>query len=677
MQPEDNTGLTRRGFLFWALLALAIWFAFGGALPDAEADTFYVSGSGGNDQLVCVVQWSVNDSLNGGWEYSCGVQYRGTWINGAHQTLAATGTFTVISPDGIGGPIGNQPSGEVPYGANYSITVSGSDFNGTFNGTAPAAPTQTKTQSVSTVNTLGVGATFALFDVQTQLYIPGTEQYVPPGGTYTAQAVSNGDDLYIYAATQSLAQFEANSVLGTATYAMVSGVETLVSGGYLQTMGITPVPYGGMTNVPEGAAPQSVQSSTLLQTNPPLLISSSNLPSLAGTVDVAANPISSTSGGGSPGAVILFTPGTATNQTGNTGALSNGTFLQGVNGLAQVEGQGLQKVANELAAGLVVSGGGGGSGSFPSSISVSDFPSSVSISNLASGLSVTFPSSIAISNFPSATVVSNMISTSNIEGLLSSGNGYSAGISNGISGTNVLLRELVSKGGGDTYLDGLISSAIAGNPSGATAASAGAAAGSTLSGDVGSTYDSAPDVSPSGEADASSDFSITMGRSMGGATIDLNPFESGRLGGVISGFRTALAWLILAKFAIWAWSQTKMTVIGAVVTPQAHGNAVVSGTGAQGTALVAAGLLTVATGTLILGLISLLGNNFALGGTVASWFSGAASPFSGFPGKTLWFLDQVFPVGSFAAYLVAKPVYNALEMKLLLIYVSTVRYVVP
>jgi hypothetical protein len=170
------------------------------------------------------------------------------------------------------------------------------------------------------------------------------------------------------------------------------------------------------------------------------------------------------------------------------------------------------------------------------------------------------------------------------------------------------------------------------------------------------------------------DFSITFPASFGGKTINLNPFLSSRFGNVMSWFRSAVGWLALAALAVWITAEMGVWVRGVNTVQQARGNAVVGGTGAQATSLIAAGLMSAA---IVVALTALVGWSFG-GLAIPSLLAGlGVSPVDSMPGAALWMLDQCFPVGLLITCFVARAGFSLYASVLYAGVAALVRFFVP
>lgn len=212
--------------------------------------------------------------------------------------------------------------------------------------------------------------------------------------------------------------------------------------------------------------------------------------------------------------------------------------------------------------------------------------------------------------------------------------------------------------------------AFAGTPSTGSMTTAGGTEGTTESGLVPSA--SLPGATPS-EADATSIMAITMPAAFGGATIHFDPVTIG-ISGVLAGFRTALLWLVWVLYGQRVWAILAPYVRGVGTARQAQGNAVAGGTGAQGTALVAAGLISAAV---IVGVTALMALLADIGFGSVTGILSAALPWASMPTHVVWLLDQVFPIAAVTLAALGLLVVHASAAKLYLVMVAAVRYIVP
>lgn len=231
---------------------------------------------------------------------------------------------------------------------------------------------------------------------------------------------------------------------------------------------------------------------------------------------------------------------------------------------------------------------------------------------------------------------------------------------------NSTLREMRDSSGGMGKLEEVADA----NPTLATMQGEGATAGQAAG-------DSIPTVAQPGlvsVSGAAPSFIITFPAVMGGGVVDLNPFRSDRFGGVISWFRAATAWAVIVSFGLWASMQVKDWVKGVSVIRQATGNAVLGGTGGQATALVAAGIITVAVSVFLVALIGWLGGDFAIPAILSRLFQ---NPTSGLLSTSLWILDQCFPIATMIAALVARVSWNFYASSIFAVAMTVIRFVVP
>jgi hypothetical protein len=172
--------------------------------------------------------------------------------------------------------------------------------------------------------------------------------------------------------------------------------------------------------------------------------------------------------------------------------------------------------------------------------------------------------------------------------------------------------------------------------------------------------------------DSSSWMTLHFPASLGGAVIDFDPFTPERLGSQASWFRAAWAWLVLMLFGAWANNHVKDTITHATVAPQAKGNTVVAGTGAQATALAAAGIITASIAVFIVALLGVADLKVA---QVASTVS--TSPLIGLSTKAAYLLDGLFPVQICISTMIGRVTFPLVALKLYVGVCAVIRFVVP
>jgi hypothetical protein len=179
------------------------------------------------------------------------------------------------------------------------------------------------------------------------------------------------------------------------------------------------------------------------------------------------------------------------------------------------------------------------------------------------------------------------------------------------------------------------------------------------------------------DSDTAPNLTVTLPSRFGGATIDFNPFESARFANIALWFKTAMEWLTLGLFASYCWkSFREMTMVFGNVQ-QARGNPVVGGTGAQATALLAAGAISVAVATALVALIG--GVNSGVASLVATFWA-TNSPNGSLPSLVpgaLWMVGQVLPYGVMLSAFVGRILWDEFSTKILVICMATVRFITP
>jgi len=243
------------------------------------------------------------------------------------------------------------------------------------------------------------------------------------------------------------------------------------------------------------------------------------------------------------------------------------------------------------------------------------------------------------------------------------------------SSLDTMNSTLSAVGNASAKLDALvddINAAQAANPSTGTMASQGASAGSTAAGVLGSPISGPPTIGTG--TDYAATMAFNMPAAFGGAAVNLNPMANASLLTIAHWFRGALEWLVLVYLAIDIWKAIAEWMRGYSSMRQAQGNAVAAGTGAQATALVAAGIMTTAIVVAMTALMS-----WAFGSITMSTLTGlaAVSPMAGLPTAVLGFLSEFFPISTIVSALLARVSFAMYGSTLFATCSAAVRFTVP
>lgn len=212
--------------------------------------------------------------------------------------------------------------------------------------------------------------------------------------------------------------------------------------------------------------------------------------------------------------------------------------------------------------------------------------------------------------------------------------------------------------------------AIDANPSDSTMSSQGSSAETAIRALYGEAP-SAVDYEGSGSAPS---FTLSLPSMMGGGSIDWNPFRSDRWGPMASWCRQFMSWLCIVLLGGWIWQQIGEWTRGLAGLRQARGNPVVGGTGAQATALVAAGLMTTAIVVCTTAILAWAFGSISLS-TILSTVG--LNPLGSMPSAILWCLDQIFPLATMLTCLAARLSFNLYASALYAGCAAVVRFVVP
>jgi len=157
-------------------------------------------------------------------------------------------------------------------------------------------------------------------------------------------------------------------------------------------------------------------------------------------------------------------------------------------------------------------------------------------------------------------------------------------------------------------------------------------------------------------------------------SINWDPFTSDRFGPIATWFRAAFSWLLGVLFAGIVAKHASDTIKGISQAQQAKGNPIAVGTGAQATALAAAGIMTAIIVVGIVAVVALVVSDFGFG-TLTSLYS--ANPYDGLPGGVAYCLDKVTNLGHVVLFALAVPLVPLVFAKIHAGVSAAVRFVVP
>jgi hypothetical protein len=171
---------------------------------------------------------------------------------------------------------------------------------------------------------------------------------------------------------------------------------------------------------------------------------------------------------------------------------------------------------------------------------------------------------------------------------------------------------------------------------------------------------------------AAPSFVINLPTRMGGASIDLNPFRSDRLGNVASGIRVFVTWLTFLTLSYFFATIIHDSLRDFNQAPQTHGNEVM-GSGGQITALACAALLTAAVTIALVKVVSTITGDFAISSVYAQ---SQANPFAAMGGGIIWMLDQLFPLSIIVGCAVARLTLKTLSTAAYAVCAAVIRFIV-
>lgn len=163
--------------------------------------------------------------------------------------------------------------------------------------------------------------------------------------------------------------------------------------------------------------------------------------------------------------------------------------------------------------------------------------------------------------------------------------------------------------------------------------------------------------------------------SIRGITFNMNPFQFAEMRNLADWVRAGFAFFFILSFGLWAHKESTEYLQALPQIQQARGNTF-GGTGGQITALIAAGLMTVAIGIALVALMTWASYDFGLG-DVASIMG--INPFNGTGAVAngVWMLDQFIPLGGFVASFAGRIVWKLTADTAFVIVASVIRFIVP
>lgn len=206
-------------------------------------------------------------------------------------------------------------------------------------------------------------------------------------------------------------------------------------------------------------------------------------------------------------------------------------------------------------------------------------------------------------------------------------------------------------------------------------ASAFAAAGASASDDVTSLFPAVISGLPFAlPAMAAPDLTISLPAIMGGGVVDFNPFTPDRFGPMVAWFRAAVGWIALAHLCAWLWAELGTWSRAVSSSPQARGNAVVGGTGAQATSFAAAAIITVA---ILAAMTAFLGYAFDTYNPVSLLSGLTTSPFVDLASGSYWLLNTCFPIAILLSVLLVRATFSVFAVTIYAGVSAVIRFVTP
>lgn len=159
-------------------------------------------------------------------------------------------------------------------------------------------------------------------------------------------------------------------------------------------------------------------------------------------------------------------------------------------------------------------------------------------------------------------------------------------------------------------------------------------------------------------------------------TFNMNPFQFPEIVDLANWIRLGFAFFFIIGFATWASTTGSEYIQALAQVNQAKGNAAVGGTGGQATALIAAGLITVAVATTLVALFSWATYDIGIG-DISSMMGYHPFNGSGVVANAMWMLDQFIPLGGYIGAVIGKIIWRGVADTAFVIAMSIIRFVVP
>lgn len=211
------------------------------------------------------------------------------------------------------------------------------------------------------------------------------------------------------------------------------------------------------------------------------------------------------------------------------------------------------------------------------------------------------------------------------------------------------------------------------NPSSSTYQSAGSSAKSAMEGIYAGKVSSASSLGYTPSGGSAPNLTVSFPAAFGGAQFNLNPFTSDRLGPLATWFRAATEWVLLIGFGAWIWLRVGEWSKGLTQAQQAKGNPVVAGTGAQATALIAAGIITAIVVVAATALLSWSFGSISFAGIAAAM---SVNPLGALASGAVWMIDQLLPITTVITVAVARVSFEMWAVPLFGGVAAAVRFVV-
>jgi len=178
---------------------------------------------------------------------------------------------------------------------------------------------------------------------------------------------------------------------------------------------------------------------------------------------------------------------------------------------------------------------------------------------------------------------------------------------------------------------------------------------------------------PNSSAGSGDFLSIAMPAEFGGATVNFNPFADTNMYNIAQWFRYATQWLAYLLLGRFVFEQIALNTRSMSTANQADGKPLISGTGAQASAVFNAIILTSA---FVIGVVALLAWTFESISITSLISNLGTNPLLGMSENVYWFLNQFLPIATLITCAVARASWHLYANIAMGVYYTVARWAV-